>query len=96
MASKELELEQQAKKTTGENEEIYLELSSMKKEKQYLLEEIQSLTQNTQQKLVREKERTAQLSALDKENLENMFSNEKEALKGEREKLLQLCIEKSE
>ena len=84
MASKELELEQQAKKTTGENEEIYLELSSMKKEKQYLLEEIQSLTQNTQQKLVREKERTAQLSALEKENLENMFNNEKEALKGER------------
>ena len=54
----------------------------MKKEKQYLLEEIQSLTQNTQQKLFREKERTAQLSSLEKENLENMFNNEKEALKG--------------
>ena len=96
VASKELELEQQAKKTTGENEEIFLELSSMKKEKQYLLEEIQSLTHNTQQKLSRKKKKTAQLSTLEKENLENMFNNEKDALRGEREKLLQLCVEKSE
>ena len=33
-----MEIEQQAKKTTGENEEIYIELSSIKQEKQYLLE----------------------------------------------------------
>ena len=36
------------------------------------------------------------MSALEKENLENMFNNEKDALRGEREKLLQLCVEKSE
>ena len=55
LANKDVEIEQQAKKTTGQNEEVYLQLSSIKKEKQYLLEEIQSLTQNTQQKIVREK-----------------------------------------
>lgn len=55
LANKDVEIEQQAKKTTGQNEEVYLQLSSIKKDKQYLLEEIQSLTQNTQQKIVREK-----------------------------------------
>lgn len=59
-----MEIEQQAKKTTGENEEVYLELSSIKQEKQYLLEEIQTLTQTTQQKIVREKERITQLAEL--------------------------------
>ena len=55
LANKDVEIEQQAKKTTGQNKEVYLQLSSIKKDKQYLLEEIQSLTQNTQQKIVREK-----------------------------------------
>lgn len=36
--TKDLEIEQHSKKTNGENEEIYEELSSIKKEKQYLLE----------------------------------------------------------
>jgi predicted nucleic acid-binding Zn-ribbon protein len=75
LSNKDMELEQQAKKTTGENEEIYLELSSIKQEKQYLLEEIQALTETTQQKIVREKERIAQLADLEKENLENLFKN---------------------
>lgn len=70
-----MEIEQQAKKTTGENEEVYLELSSIKQEKQYLLEEIQTLTQTTQQKIVREKERITQLAELEKENIENLFKN---------------------
>ena len=70
-----MEIEQQAKKTTGENEEIYLELSSIKQEKQYLLEEIQTLTETTQQKIVREKERISQLADLEKENIEVLFKN---------------------
>ena len=37
LANKDIEIEQQTKKTTGQNQEIYLELSSIKKEKQYLL-----------------------------------------------------------
>lgn len=44
VANKDLEIDQYSKKTTDQNEEVYLELSSIKKEKQYLLEEIQSLT----------------------------------------------------
>jgi predicted nucleic acid-binding Zn-ribbon protein len=96
LSNKDMELEQQAKKTTGENEEIYLELSSIKQEKQYLLEEIQALTETTQQKIVREKERIAQLADLEKENLENLFRNEKESLVGEKQKLILLCNEKSE
>lgn len=57
LANKDIEIEQQAKKTTGENEGVYLELSSIKKEKQYLLEEIQTLTEATHQKIVKEKDR---------------------------------------
>ena len=68
----------------------------MKQEKQYLLDEIQTLGHSTQQRIAREKERTSQLASLEQENLEQMFSSEKEALMGEREKLLQLCLEKSE
>jgi hypothetical protein len=41
------------------------------------LEEIQTLTETTQQKIVREKERISQLAELEKENLENLFKNEK-------------------
>ena len=96
VANKDVELEQQAKKTTGESEEIYYELSAVKKDKQHLLEEIESLTESSQQKINREKERIAQLSQLEKENLETLFLNEKEALVGERNKLMQLCERKSE
>ena len=91
-----MEIEQQAKKTTGENEEIFLELSSIKQEKQYLLEEIQTLTETTQQKLVREKERISQLADLEKENLETLFKSEKDSLVSEKTKLISLCEEKSE
>jgi hypothetical protein len=38
LGNKDVEMEQQAKKTTGEQEEIYLELSSIKQEKQHLLD----------------------------------------------------------
>lgn len=55
LANKDVQIEQQVKKTTGQNEEVYLQLSSIKKDKQYLLEEIQSLTQTAQQKIAREK-----------------------------------------
>ncbi len=58
-----------SKKTTGENEEVYLELSSVKEEKQALLEEIQALTETAQLRVVREKERIAQLAELEKENM---------------------------
>lgn len=75
LASKDREIETQSKKTTGENEEVYLELSSVKKEKQYLLEEIQSLTESTQQKIIKEKERISQLAELEKENMQNLFKN---------------------
>jgi predicted nucleic acid-binding Zn-ribbon protein len=51
--SKDQEIEQHSKKSNGESEEIYLELSSIKKEKQYLLEEVQTLSENAQQKIVR-------------------------------------------
>lgn len=66
LTNKDMEIEQFSKKNNGDNEEIYLELSSIKKEKQDLLEEIQTLTETTQQKVVREKERIAQLAELEK------------------------------
>ena len=71
-------------------------MSSIKQDKQYLLEEIQTLTETTQQKLVREKERISQLAILEKENLENLFKNEKESMVSEKQKLISLCEEKSE
>lgn len=57
-----MELEQLSKKSTGESEEVFLELSSVKQEKQALLEEIQALTETSQLRVVREKERIAQLA----------------------------------
>lgn len=96
VANRDMEIEQFSKKTSGENEEVYLELSAIKKEKQYLLEEIQSLTETSQQKLVREKERISQLAELEKENLESLFKNEKDSLVAEKQKLVALTIEKSE
>lgn len=73
-----------------------MELSSAKQEKQYLLEEIQSLIETTQQKILREKERIGQLADLEKENMESLFKSEKESLQGEKQKLISLCMEKSE
>lgn len=64
MAGKEQEVEQLSKKSSGENEEVFLELSALKAEKQALLEEIQALTESTQQKIVREKDRISQLADL--------------------------------
>jgi hypothetical protein len=42
--------------------------------------------------VVREKERIAQLAELEKENMENLFRNEKESLVGEKAKLIALCV----
>jgi hypothetical protein len=56
-----------------------------------LLEEIQTLTETTQQKLIKEKERISQLADLEKENMENLFKNEKESMISEKQKLFLLC-----
>jgi hypothetical protein len=96
LTSKDIEIEQQTKKTTGENEEIFLELSSIKQEKQYLLEEIQTMTEFTQNKIVKEKDRISQLATLEKENLENLFKHERESFISEKQKLIWLCEEKGE
>jgi hypothetical protein len=96
LTGKEMEIERLSKKSTGENEEVYLELSSVKEEKQALLEEIQALTETSQLRVVREKERIAQMAELEKENMESLFKNERESLISEKQKLIALSVEKSE